>query len=108
MYSIKMDTTCRFLLRLLFHNKKIFKKAGRIILSNKEFIAYLETYLGWKQLHNGTQFFLTDLGMQLRDLYLREKLRERLGRKRLPFFVVAGNGQWKWNACLGENLMTDI
>ena len=65
----------------------MFKKAGRLILSNESFSTLLNRCNAWDPLKNGTRHLLADLGMQLRDLYVREKLRERLGSYQPPMIA---------------------
>ena len=78
-----------FLLRLLRHHGKPFKRAGRLILSNSWFTTSLKFNDGWDVLHNRTRDLLADLGVSLRQLYEREQLQERLGSYKPP--MIAGH-----------------
>ena len=71
--------TCRFLLRLLSHHNETSKRAGRMILSQQYFTTNLEYFKAWGVLHAGTGHLLADLGVQLRDIYVRDQLQEHLG-----------------------------
>ena len=70
---------CRFLLRLLRHHNKLFKQAGRMILSQYYFTVNLRFFKAWKMLHGGTRLILADIGKELRDFYVNEQLQKRLG-----------------------------
>ena len=85
----KCRAVCRFLLRLLRHRNKTLKQAARLILSQRMFTVQLRHFKGWELLRNGTRIQLADLGSKLRDLYVRDKLKERLGSFHPP--MIAGH-----------------